>query len=290
MRQRIFQGLRSLWLSGGVLLLLGMQTSLASPATTCDARQARGVIDHVLNWDLNGAISALAAWERREEDDPSLPLYRAIIEIAAVDYAPGLDPHRFDAALDDLAAVIRLNEQRLLETPGERLLRYNLATAKAISGRLLMERHDWLAAYRHGRAARRMMRDLLAEDPEFADAYLVLGMFEYFTGTLPSVIKWLSALIGLPGDVEKGRRDLEYAVTHAKVAAPYAADSILLEFQHDPASACRYRALAHAMRQHYPRNPRYASAVRRLDNLCTQLPPDQRPVASQLRLPNPECS
>lgn len=259
-------------------------------ALGCDVREARSVIDALLNWELDLADSRVADWRKADPDNPSLELYDVIVQVARIDYSPSRDPKRFDSAIKQLNRVIKLNEQRAQELPGESIYRYNLATAKAIAGRLLLEKKRWLKAFFHGRDSRRMMRALVVDDPEFTDAYLVLGMFDYFTSSFPSIMQWISTLVGFEPDRDNGLVKLERAIRSAQVAGPYAADSLLLEVSHDQSSACRYKELASMMKQSYPRNPRYRRIGRKLEALCSQLPPDERPMTVQFRLVSAECA
>lgn len=63
--------------------------------------------------------------------------------------------------------------------------------------------HDFIAAYFDGKSAVKYMRQALEVDPKFYDAYFGIGLFEYYTATLPSVIKVLSVFVST-GDAQKG--------------------------------------------------------------------------------------
>ncbi len=63
--------------------------------------------------------------------------------------------------------------------------------------------HDFIAAYFDGKSAVKYMRQALEIKPDLYDAYFGIGLFEYYTATLPSVIKVLSVFIST-GDAQKG--------------------------------------------------------------------------------------
>lgn len=278
------------WLSSVVFPLMIAAMLWPSASLGCDEREARSVIDALLDWQLDLADQRVAQWRIKDPENPSLALYQTIVQIARIDYLPSRDPNRFDAAIEQLADVIATNKKLSQRQPDKPIYRYNLATAKAISGRLLMEKKQWLGAFFHGRDSHSMMKKLVAENPNFTDAYLVLGMFDYFTSSFPSIMRWISTLVGFEPDRSNGLAQLERAVSTAAVAGPYAADSLLLEVRHNPASACRYRDLSRMMKRSYPRNPRYRRMNRKLNALCAQLPPAARPAPVTFRLAKASCS
>ncbi len=72
-----------------------------------------------------------------------------------------------------------------------------------LRARLAMLQHRWIKAYFNAKKAISNTRKAAKIDPELYDAYLGLGMYEYYAGTLPGVIKLLSKLV-MSGDAEKG--------------------------------------------------------------------------------------
>jgi len=75
-----------------------------------------------------------------------------------------------------------------------------------LRARLAMMQHRWFKAYFDGKKAISNTRMAAKIDPELYDAYLGIGMYEYYAGTLPGVVKFFSRLL-VSGDAKKG---LEY--------------------------------------------------------------------------------
>lgn len=75
-----------------------------------------------------------------------------------------------------------------------------------LRARLSILQRRWFKAYFDGKKAIASMRRVIKLNPEVYDAYLGLGMYEYYAGTLPGVVKLLAKLI-MPGNPVKG---LEY--------------------------------------------------------------------------------
>jgi tetratricopeptide (TPR) repeat protein len=66
---------------------------------------------------------------------------------------------------------------------------------------------SWWAAFQAGQDAQSLMEEVLEEDPEYYDAYLMLGMFEYFADRMSGVTSLIASILGFSGDRDTG---LEY--------------------------------------------------------------------------------
>jgi hypothetical protein len=70
---------------------------------------------------------------------------------------------------------------------------------------------EWLAAYRHGRAAFKAQEEAIAVNPQMYDAYLGVGMFHYYAATLPAVVKVLAKLM-FGGNKQQGLEEIRAAM------------------------------------------------------------------------------
>ncbi|MFA5162002.1 MAG: hypothetical protein WC421_07120 [Elusimicrobiales bacterium] len=75
-----------------------------------------------------------------------------------------------------------------------------------LRSRLALMKHSWIRAYFTGRKGLKHMKTAIKLDSEYYDAYLGPGMYEYYAGTLPAVIRILAKFL-VSGDPKKG---LEY--------------------------------------------------------------------------------
>ncbi len=133
-----------------------------------------------------------------------------------------------------------------------------LGGAYGLRSRFAMANRSWISAYFSGKKGINYMQKAVDADPEFYDAYLGLGMYEYYAGTLPSVIKVLSTIVAAKGSPKKG---VEY-LTLTKDKGTFASDTarlILVEIYndrnspfYDPAKALQ---LIREVRAKYPANP-----------------------------------
>jgi tetratricopeptide (TPR) repeat protein len=79
-------------------------------------------------------------------------------------------------------------------------------------------RRRYFAAFQAGRRAKNKHQRLLKLDPSFADAYLVLGTYDYTLATLPRSVRFLVLLIGIRGSKEKGVKLIRKAAQEGRRA------------------------------------------------------------------------
>lgn len=122
-----------------------------------------------------------------------------------------------------------------------------------------MRNRSWITAYFSGRKAIKNLEKSMALDPTYYDAYFGLGVYQYYAGTLPAVIKVLAKIVAIKGDPDKGVSQLNTA----REKATFTADSsklLLIEVQNNRRNTKYYnphKSLQYIreLRAKYPKNP-----------------------------------
>ena len=109
----------------------------------------------------------------------------------------------------------KLEEQRLKTNPNDvdALYARGITRAQFATYTALIER-AWFSALRNAVGARHDHEKVLALDPNYTDAKLVVGAHNYVMGSLPWGVKVAVSLVGLSGSKEKGIQYL-YEVAHS---------------------------------------------------------------------------
>ena len=81
-----------------------------------------------------------------------------------------------------------------------------------MSAYLASVEHSYYGAYQAGKRAKQYHERLLGIDPDYADACLLPGIFEYTLATLPRSLRILGFVVGIKGSKEKGLSLVERAV------------------------------------------------------------------------------
>ena len=75
---------------------------------------------------------------------------------------------------------------------------------------------SWWSAFKSGKNAEDIMNEVLKADSSFYDAYLVLGMLNYYADRLSGITSFVAGILGYSGDRDKGLNQLKTAYEKGK--------------------------------------------------------------------------
>jgi hypothetical protein len=228
-------------LPAGLLALLLLTAAAARAAAVPPAPQekpaaefatARRGLDALMNGEPDAAIQI---FHSVQESDPDSPLGDLLVADALwwkIYFATGnlINPDvfdvvntnstQYDAQFDSLvSSVIRKAQARIAARRDVARNELYVGMAYALQARLVGMRGDDLATARAGKKMRSALLDAISRDPGLNDAYLGVGIYNYFVDTLPAIVKVIRWLIGLPGgDRERGLEQIERTATRGDLA------------------------------------------------------------------------
>jgi tetratricopeptide (TPR) repeat protein len=166
---------------------------------------------------------------------------------------------REDRRYFDLAEkAVTLAESQLRQGESAEMHAY-AGMADGMVARLYVLRNENRATARYGVRAREHLLRARALDPDFADADLGLGLYNYYVDTLSAVARILRFFMGIPGGSKKdGLKQLERAMTQgtlARVEARFYLAKNLRNYDQDYERALTVVA---PLTEQYPANPVFA--------------------------------
>jgi tetratricopeptide (TPR) repeat protein len=245
------------------LLPLILAAAVAAPAAAARPSTLTPEMDRLVLSGIDGIYrmdfdAADAAARQAMKLDPRYP--HAYLGAAATDfiryiYGPTpTDDHlvkSFEAKTEEAIGVAGKWLEAHPDDPEALLV---LGSGYGIRARLALERHQYLKAWTNGSRSMKYIRASLKSDPETYDSYLGLGMFDYYTDTIPRFAGWLAKIM-LGGNRARGLRELRLAAEKGHFART-AAQLILVEIDtqdqfgaRDPEDAVRLMA---DIRARYP--------------------------------------
>jgi hypothetical protein len=209
-----------------------------------DKAAARRHFDDLLKQkphDLASRLGSLIARRGQLEDDESL--------------IPGYE--------SDLDELLQLAEARYGRSDHDSdALRY-LASGYMLRAAYRFE-HDkgmWGAA-RDAARAKNYSDGYVRRHPDHEDAYLTLGLYNYFVDIAPAFVKVLRFLFFLPaGDRVEGLKQIERAAAEGDLVAPLAQQNLLLIYSWFEGRAEQAVALAERLQQQFPENDDFAMTI-----------------------------
>lgn len=154
---------------------------------------------------------------------------KAITAWARLEYEHEESNPELDRLFQKLTEESLLKGKQWLKThPGDSHAHMCVGGMYGLRSRLSLMQHRWIRAYFDGRNAISHTRKAVALNPGLYDAYLGLGMYEYYAGTLSGVVRVLAKFF-MRGDPEKGIGYLKIAKEKGHFNAT-AAKLLLIEF------------------------------------------------------------
>lgn len=106
--------------------------------------------------------------------------------------------------------------------------KFYLGSIYGLLGRFYGVNKSWMSAFSNGKEGKNILEEIIETDPNYTDAYLLLGMMNYYADRLSGVTKLITSVLGLSGDRKTG---LEYLhkVDKNGVLTNWQATMILIE-------------------------------------------------------------
>ena len=202
------------------LLLLSAFIAAAKPIepTLLDLK----IISHTFNEEYDQAKKIC---EEQIKLNPSSPkYYYYLINTKILEYyqkVAELDLEKRDEGRKTLNKEIIDYCESVMEKFDESKLnlenKFYLGTIYPYAARIYGIDGSWWSAFKSGKKAKLMMKEILKSDPQFYDSYLVLGMIEYYADRMSGVTGFIAGILGLSGDREKGLSHLQLAYEKGKL-------------------------------------------------------------------------
>jgi len=151
----------------------------------------------------------------------------------------------------------KLSEARLKQYPNDTEALYFLGSTeglKASFAEAVERRH--IAALRDGSDAVDHHRQIIKLDPNFVDAEITIGLYEYVVGSLPFPAKIVAGITGAHGSKKKGIAKVEHVAREGRMARDQAKTLLIVLYMREKRYADA-AAVAQELATKYPRNYLY---------------------------------
>jgi hypothetical protein len=177
---------------------------------------------------------------------------------------PAPDPEIKQKFEDALAHAGKLAEHALSINSADANAQFaNLMRFGLHSDYLALIEKKYVASLAEVKASRAAAEKLIAANPDFADAYLALGVENYLLSLKPAPVRWLLRVSGAQTDRQAGIADLKVTAERGHLFLPYAKILLAVAALRDK-DAARARALLEGLAKDFPDNPLYRHELARL--------------------------
>lgn len=167
------------------------------------------------------------------------------------------DPKVIEQFRNRIREAQKLSQARLKQYPQDVEALYFLGATEALKAcfeEAVERRH--MAALRDGQDAVDHHRAALKLDPNFHDAEVTIGLYDYVVGNLPFPAKVLAGIIGARGSKKRGLATIERVATQGKSAVDQARTLLIVLYTREKRYA-EAATLAQEFANRFPRNYLY---------------------------------
>ena len=190
-------------------------------------------------FDLNGAASFFSEADRLEPQHPVGPFFLASLKW--LEYSQNIDVPGTEEALEP--QFNQLMEQALsrahkmyAKNHKDPEANFYLGAIYGMRGRWFLLKRKWIRAAHYGFKGYKFLKKTVELDPNYYDAYLGMGMYDYYSDTLPSIMKFAANLI-VRGDKARGLRYATMTLDkghYSNVEAKLFLIGVLNAYEHQP--------------------------------------------------------
>ncbi len=188
--------------------------------------------DHqIVFWSFNHQFEkALEMADEKISENPSVPKYYFLKIVAlSLKHLADSDEYNFEQRYEyrkeknleliDYTESVLEKVEDVEMTPENK---FYLANIYGYLGRMYGFEGSYMSAFSNAKEGKDLLEDLVEEYPELYDAYLLLGMFEYYADRLGGITEFVAAVLGFSGDRTTGIRYLQIAQEKGKLTKPFA--------------------------------------------------------------------
>ncbi len=169
--------------------------------------------------------------------------------------SPEPNPQVIARFKEQTAWVKKHCEARLAKNPKDVEALYALGAAYGMEANYLFTiEKKWFDALDAGGKANDLHEKVLKIDPNYHDAKLIPGAYQYVVGSIPRSVKWLAFLFGFRGSREKGIAMLQETMAHGKLASTDAVFLLVVIYNREKQYEYA-RRLLQSLADYFPRNP-----------------------------------
>ena len=236
------------------------------------------------NLEFERAHQTFVSWQQKNPKDPMGPVSDAagvlfsefnrlgILEaqfyeddkIFKSNKRPSADPQARDRFNDTLNKGEALAKNRLAANGKDRdgLFAMTLISGLRADYAALIDKSN-MASLRYTRTADDWARQLLAIDPNCADAHVATGFSKYIIGSMTAPMRWILRVGGIAGDKKQGISELKITAENGQYLAPFARILLAIAYVREK-DTVKARELLASLRDQYPKNPLFAREIARL--------------------------
>ncbi len=213
----------------------------------------RAGVDAFYNYEFDKSIEILSQARKDFPDHPGVHVTWAAAHWRRNEaYLPQDEIYsNLDANLDEIQEIY---EDQLEKFPDHPEYMLYMGTAKGLDARILLGQKKWVPTLYAAFQGFRIIQKAFEKDPYLTDAYLPIGIVEYYAGLSNVLVQAGAGMFGLDASRAEGVRKIEVAATKSKWAWTEAMSILSFIYQFSDINNARGLEVSQTLFDTYPKN------------------------------------
>ncbi|MFQ6675964.1 MAG: tetratricopeptide repeat protein [Fidelibacterota bacterium] len=169
------------------------------------------------NYEFDHAVSVLSSARIQYPEHPAVHFSWAVSRWLRARQVDGFQESYVELETS-LGEIIPVYENLVRHHPGDPRYALFLGSSKGLMARVHLGKKEWLGVLFQGVKGYRLITDVRGSHPEIKDAYLPIGLLNFYAGNSSAVVRFLAGLLGIQADTELGLRQIEVAAREGEYA------------------------------------------------------------------------
>lgn len=217
-------------------------------------------IHQAFSWDYEASRKTFEELIEKDPDNPAGDYFMGALTLNTIQYLDPQDTGDMEKFLyKSLETAIKKADAILKKRPKDFQAIFWKGVSRGFRGILRLQKGQFLSAASDARVAKGLMDEAIKLKPDFYDAYLGVGMYQYFMGALPAVVKILKMFLFVPGgSKDKGLEYITLAARKATYSNTYGIVVLAGIYRNFDPDFDKALELENRLRNLYPSHPWYA--------------------------------
>ncbi len=217
-----------------------------------DSRLCQSVA-YALNFEYPDALVLLDSLQQENPEDIRPYLFRAVVYIQLLVNCRNVERNRV-LLFQDMVKAEKIGKRMLKKNEDDWLANFFLGGVYGWTAKYYLDAGDKWKTFINARKAKGYFEKTQKLNPDCFDVYYGLGVYHYYAGTLPRLLRFFLPLFNFEGDVEGGLRELNLAREKGMYSKDFAAYELVLIYLDKEETREDGLRLVSELCEKYPRN------------------------------------
>jgi tetratricopeptide (TPR) repeat protein len=225
---------------------------VAKAQNTIDSELCQGV-DYALNFEYANALTLLDKLQQENPEDARPYMFKAVVYVQLIVNCQNPDKYK-DLFFENINRAEDIAQKLVKKNKEDWSANFILGGVYGWKAKYYLDAGAKWKTFISARKAKGYFEKALKLNPDCFDVYYGLGVYHYYAGTLPKLLRFILPILNFEGDTKRGMRELNLAKDKGKYSDNFATYELVLIYLDKEEKREEGLQMASKLFQKYPKN------------------------------------